>query len=71
MIQFLINVYLPCSGSDKWEDEYVDCSALIANKLSELEYNNILFGGDLNTDFACVHPLRWENKASSDFILSQ
>ena len=53
----LINVYLPCAGSDNWDDEYVDCLALIANKLSELNYNNIIFGGDLNIDFTSAHPL--------------
>jgi len=54
----LINVYLPCSGSDNWDDEYVDCLAMIGNKLSEIQYTNIIFGGDLNVDFSSSHPLR-------------
>ena len=54
----LVSVYLPCSGADNWDDEYVNCLALIANKLSELEYKNRIFGGDLNIDFARAHPMR-------------
>jgi len=30
---------------------------LIADKLSELEYKNLIFDGDLNIDFARAHPM--------------
>jgi hypothetical protein len=53
----LVNAYLPCPGSDTWDDEYMSCLALIANDLCELQYSNLIFGGDLNIDFARAHPL--------------
>ena len=54
----LVNVYLPCPGANNWDNEYVNCLALIANKLCELDYKNLIFGGNLNTDFARFHPMR-------------
>jgi len=53
-----VNVYSPCPEANKWDDEYVNCPALIANKLCELDYKNLIYGGDLNTDFAWFHPMR-------------
>ena len=51
----LINVYLPCSSCDNWEDEYADCLASIMNDISKLQFTRILFGGDLNIDFMNKH----------------
>jgi len=54
----LINVYLPCSGFDNWEDEYADCLASIINDISKLQFTHIIFGGDLNVDFMNKHMTR-------------
>ena len=38
----LINVYLPCSGCDNWEDEYADYLASIINDISKLHFTHII-----------------------------
>jgi len=67
----LINVYLPCSGFDNWEDEYADYLLgnqhihlpnyqiqSIINDISKLQFTHIIFGGDLNVDFMNKHMTR-------------
>jgi exonuclease III len=54
----LINVYLPSSGTIGYEDEYIDCLACITNDVADLSYSHIILGGDMNLDFAAVHPLK-------------
>jgi len=69
----LINVYLPCSACDDWEDEYADCLASIINDISKLQFTHIIFGGDLNADFMNKHTTRaYSSVASSieDFAQS-
>jgi len=56
----LINVYLPCASVVGRDDEYIECLANIINEISELQYDDVLFGGDLNVelsdkDVACGH----------------
>jgi len=46
----LINVYMPCSSSDGWVDDYLDCLASIMNDISELQYSHIILAGDMNLD---------------------
>ena len=38
----LINVYLPCSSCDNWEDEYADCLASIIDDISNLHFTHII-----------------------------
>jgi len=38
-------------------DEYLDCLACILNDISEIDYRNIIIGGDFNIDFNSKHPL--------------
>jgi len=61
----LINVYLPCSSCDNWEDEYADCLASIINDISKLQFTHIIFGGDLNVDFMNKHTTRAHSSVAS------
>ena len=35
----------------------MDCLACIANDVSEVDYRNVIMGGDFNIDFSSKHPL--------------
>jgi len=52
-----INVYLPCTSTTDWENEYLDCLACIINDISDVQYKTIIMGGDFNVDFASKHPM--------------
>jgi len=54
----LINVYLPCTSSYNWEDEYKDTLACTNNDVYDSQYSYIIWGGDFNVDFKSKHPLR-------------
>jgi len=47
-----VNVYLPSASSYCREDEFVDCLASIANTIMDLQYSDVVFGKDMNIDFA-------------------
>ena len=47
-----VNVYMPSSSTYCREDEYVDCLASIANVIMDLQYSDLVIGGDMNIDFA-------------------
>ena len=47
-----VNVYLPSASAYCREDEFVDCLASIVNDIVDLQYSDIVFGGDMNIDFA-------------------
>jgi len=47
----VINAYLPCVSSPCREQEFVECLANIMNDMAEVNFTNVIFGGDLNTDF--------------------
>jgi len=47
-----INVYLPCKSSLHCEEVFNDCLASILQDVNELQYCDIVFGGDLNVDFS-------------------
>jgi len=34
----------------------IDCLACISNDISDVQYKNIIIGGDFNIDFASKHP---------------
>jgi len=61
----LINVYLPCSSCENWEDEYADSLASIINDISKQQFTHISFGGDLNVDFMNKHMTRAYSSADS------
>jgi len=44
----LINVYLPCTSSCDWEDEYMETLACICNNVYDVQYSYIIWGGDFN-----------------------
>jgi len=46
----LINVYLPCVSAVGRDNEYIECLAVITNEISELQYDDIILGGDLNVE---------------------
>ena len=46
----LINVYLPCISTVDRVDEYIECLASIMNDISELQFSDVIFGGDLNME---------------------
>ena len=46
----LINVYLPCVSAVDRDDEYIECLANIMNDISELQFSDVIFGGDLNSE---------------------
>jgi len=48
----LINVYLPCVSAVGRDDEYIECLADITNEISELQYDDIILGGDLNVELS-------------------
>ena len=43
-----VNVYMPSSSTYCCEDEYVDCLASIANVIMDLQYSDLVVGGDMN-----------------------
>ena len=47
-----INVYLPCKSSLQCEEAFAECLASILQDVNELQYCDIVFGGDLNVDFS-------------------
>ena len=47
-----VNVHLPSASSYCREDEFVDCLASIANTIMDLQYSDVVFGEDVNIDFA-------------------
>ena len=56
----LINVYLPCVSSVDRVDEFIEFLASIMNDISDLQYEDVIFGGDLNieldnNDILCRH----------------
>jgi len=56
----LINVYLPCVSSADRVDDFIECLSSIMNDISELQYDEVIFGGDLNieldnSDILCTH----------------
>ena len=48
----LINVYFPCSSVFARDDLLMDCLACILNDITDIQYSNIVFGGDMNIDFS-------------------
>ena len=50
-----INVYLPCTSVENWQDELLCCLAAICNDLTTMKYKYLIFGGDLNVDFNLTH----------------
>jgi len=44
-------------SADDWENEYLECLTCISNDISDVQYKNIIMGGDLNLDFASTIPL--------------
>jgi len=46
----LINVYLPCVSSVDRVDDFIECLASIMNDISDLQYDDVIIGGDLNID---------------------
>ena len=45
-------VYLPCKSTPHCEEVCAECLAPILHDLNELQYCDIVFGGDLNVDFS-------------------
>jgi len=54
-----VGLYLPCTSTVDWENEYFDCLACIANDINDVQYKNIIIGGDFNIDFTSRHPLSY------------
>jgi len=53
------HVYLPCTSSGNWKDEYLETLAEITNAIAGVQYAHIILcGGDFNVDFQPQHPLR-------------
>jgi len=52
-----VNVYLPSASSYCREDEFVDCLASIANTIMDLQYSDVVFGGNIVVD-GFPNPLR-------------
>jgi len=46
----LINVYLPCASTVDRVEIYAECLANIMNDIAEVEWDNVIFGGDLNVE---------------------
>ena len=46
-----INVYLPCKSCLHREEKFTDYLASVLHEITELQYCDIIFGGDLNVDF--------------------
>lgn len=46
----LINAYLPCVSSVDRVDEFIECLASIMNDISDLQYDDVIFAGDLNIE---------------------
>ena len=46
----LVNVYLPCASTVDHVDEYIECLASIMNEVSDLQFHDVIFGGDLNME---------------------
>jgi len=54
----VVNVYLPCGNDDSVQECYMDCLANITNDISELDFRQLIFGGDLNIDFNTGHAMK-------------
>jgi len=48
----IINVYLPCAATVCRDEEFTDTLACIMNDITDISYSSIIFGGDMNVDFA-------------------
>ena len=54
----VINVYLPCDNAEFAQERYIECLASIVNDISELQYKDIIVGGDFNTDFTIGYAMK-------------
>jgi len=43
---------MPSASTSCREEEFIECLASISNDIVDLQYSDIIFGGDLNVDFA-------------------
>ena len=43
---------MPSASASCREEEFIECLASITNDIVDLQYSDIIFGGDLNVDFA-------------------
>ena len=46
------HVHLPCAGYSDWEEMYIDCLSDITKDIMELDFESVVFGGDLNIDLS-------------------
>ena len=51
LLNFFVNVYMPCEGDDASSNEFVDQLFVVENIICNHLDSHIIIGGDLNVDF--------------------